>query len=518
MLLNSKYIYILVILFASVLFASVTFKKNDIENIAARDIYDILSRIYTLRGYSHGLTGQPVYFSRAGKSSGLIDLYIDDIHYGMPVSDISFINIDHIEKITIDETSAAIGGISVYVYTKDPDNEIPVSKIIYRDGFLNFRDLSAIISQKICPDASFRLTGEILDHKDNRETSDNFKYPYSKQNYSLNVTMPEIYTLTPHLDISYFAEKKWALDSDSLFYRPERSRIALHLNKSSPNFFNRFVAVNINESGTDQTGIINIYNELEIKDSLSVIRGRIGFSSEDNSNSSGYSSLAYRLKTKHELNARAYLLASDTQKKIFTLHGGVSLDCKIFELRTSNGYIYNKGPYTRSFFENYVTAERTFNKKLKLLAGYDNITENKRIFYRSGIVLIPVKNTVLQSNYLLSGSKNKKSCLKNKVVTSISWSDRYFENDLELNISVNHIYSEYFIEDQKETVNNLNFNLRARIADLELFFGSDNFLKEFYGFNNRYYRLNDHYKYSTVENFEMPGRDEIWGVRWSFYR
>ena len=62
----------------------------------------------------------------------------------------------------------------------------------------------------------------------------------------------------------------------------------------------------------------------------------------------------------------------------------------------------------------------------------------------------------------------------------------------------------------------LGINLRAKILDVEIFFGIDNLMKNKYDINNDTYILNEHYGYQTIEGYDMQRFDEIWGVRWIF--
>jgi len=137
-----KHIYLpLFLLLNAFLFSYETvFERNDIENIAARDIYDVLSKIHTIRGVSYGVIGQPVYFYGTGKSSPETTLYIDDVFYGRTVTDLSFISVDMIEKVIVRDISSECAGSEIYIYTRNLDPAVPVSEVRYKDVFFKLQE------------------------------------------------------------------------------------------------------------------------------------------------------------------------------------------------------------------------------------------------------------------------------------------------------------------------------------------------------------------------------------------
>ena len=129
------------------------------------------------------------------------------------------------------------------------------------------------------------------------------------------------------------------------------------------------------------------------------------------------------------------------------------------------------------------------------------------------------KNILLfTEQYLRSASGRVYDSVLMNNLSQISFTDQYFNNRLTVSIALDHRYSEYYIGDRLEYMNNLSFNFTAKIVNFEFYYGSDNFLKDKYEFGGNPYKANKHYRYQTVDGFDMRTMDEIWGVRWTFYR
>jgi len=98
--------------------------------------------------------------------------------------------------------------------------------------------------------------------------------------------------------------------------------------------------------------------------------------------------------------------------------------------------------------------------------------------------------------------------------TTVSFTDKYFKDDLTVNFRASHVYSDYFVnETNRQFKNNFSLNLSFRILDLEVYYGIDNIFKtQYLGYN-----VNPYYEYQTVDGYNMQPNDEIWGVRWVFY-
>ena len=98
--------------------------------------------------------------------------------------------------------------------------------------------------------------------------------------------------------------------------------------------------------------------------------------------------------------------------------------------------------------------------------------------------------------------------------TTLSFTDKYFKDDLTVNFRASHVYSDYFVsETNRQYKNNISLNLSLKILNLEVYYGIDNLFKNVY-FD---YDVNPYYKYQTTDGYFMQANDEVWGVRWIFY-
>jgi len=519
-----KYIYLpLILLYYAFLFSYETvFERKDIENIASRDIYDILSKVYTLRGTGYGIIGQPVNFYGTGKSSPETALYIDDVFYGKTVTDLSFISINTIDKIIIRDISSECAGSEIYIYTRDHDPVIPVSEIIYKDAFFNYRDLSVITAQRIKPGFSVSFSGEITDYCDNRDYSDNFSYPYLKQHYALKMRFPKTFSFDPVLDISYLKEKKYLINADSSLSRPEVLRSAFYIDREfTERIRSRSGVTFLSENDIRKYYNTDIYHELTLSDQLYTLKGKTGLNTGGISSSAGYAKLSYSARWIIDTGLTGFCKFSDTYGTIFSSHAFLEKDLKLMKLSSKSGYFYKKFNEVYDFFENSLTAERDFKPNkigFNFRTGIDLVSKKNRKYYRAGLTAGKGNILQLKSDIIVSDCSDKTGDIKNNLISSLSFEDRFFNEKLLINAAVYHDYSEYFVSDNKEIMNNLSFNLRIRITNFEFFFGSDNFLKDHYDTSGLKFNLNEHYIYSTVEDFDMRTHDEIWGVRWIFYR
>ncbi|MBN2857785.1 MAG: hypothetical protein JXN63_05225 [Candidatus Delongbacteria bacterium] len=534
-----KILYILFAVNAFLFGGQHFFDRDDIRNIAARDIYDLLSKISEIHASGYGITGQPVMFERAGKLSNGIELYIDDIYYGRTVYDLSFISVDQIERIETGRVSGSSGGLSVKIYTLSYNSEMPVSEVTYRDAFFNYRNLSANIYQNFNEDYSFLLSGEFFDWKDNREQADNFRYPYQRQNFRLRLNFPEYSFTKPGFETQYFTEEKYVLESDSSYLESSRFRTSIYFDNSSGNIIsNRLVITHELDTKAMKTGILNTYDSFILGDSLNQVEITPGITAQYNTKTYFYIKPEYRFNGSAEAVFGGYAGYCDKDNKTLSANAHF---CKEFEgslyINTSHGYFYNEKEVSSNpeeFFENYISAGKKFlSGKIThdLGAGYDIISYFNRPYGMPFDQWEPQREYLRLKYHLNFGSTIKfgwdhTAALNSNVFDDIAYknviradfSDRYFNDKLNINISLQHVYSEFHINDSSEIMNNLSFNLRARIVNLEFFFGSDNFLKNSYTFGDRTFTVNDHYSFETIKGFEMRRHDEIWGVRWIFYR
>lgn len=532
-----KYIFLFAVIF-SLHSKTIVLDSEAVKNIASRDAYDLLSKICTVHGFSYGIIGQPVMFKRIGKESADISLYIDGIYYGRSLEDLSFLSVDQIDSLILDDRSVENSGMTVSIFTKSFNTPIPVSEVKYRDAFFNYRNLEADIFQHVSKDFSFLLSGEIFDWKDGRDSYDNFRFPYQKQNYRLKITLPQMTLTKPVLDISYRKQEKFRLDADSSLIKPETIRSVLYLdNKISGTNSNRFSAVHIHEINDNTYNYFSFYDTFTFADSLSRLESSMGLNAEFDESHLMFFKTDFQKKSFIDYGLNGYFAMNDESDPVMSSHLNLSKDFNpIISLETTHGY-FSDGTKSRDtvLIENFFTLKkvvRVGKSALEFSAGYDMFNyaddpadvpdsingSSVRNFYRFQFAADYKNRLKFKNEYLRSASGKIYDTVLMNNISEISLSDKYFNDKLTVNLALNHIYSEYFIGSRIQYINNLSFNFRARIVNFELFYGSDNFLKDKYEFNNRSYEANKHYNYQTIDDFNMRTKDEIWGIRWVFYQ
>ena len=523
---NLKYIFILAVFF-SLNSRTIVLDSGSVKNIAARDIYDLLTKFSSVHGLSYGIVGQPVMLQRIGKTSTEISLYIDDIYFGKNISDLSFFSADQIDSIILDDRSVENSGVTVNIYTKSYNSVIPVSEVKYRDAFFNYRDLTANIFQHATDNFSFLLSGEVFDWKDNRDRYDDFKFPYEKQNYRVKLIMPQMKFTKPVFDISYMKEDKFTIAADSSHIKPENIRSVLYFDsRLDSTKSNRFSAIHIHEINENTSNYFSFYDTFTFSDTLSRFESKIGFDTQVSENNLTYLKAGYKKKSFIDYGLNGYFALNDGSDQTKSLHFDFSKDLNsIISLETTHGYFGDEANSQNiELLENFFTLKKSIksgNSALNFSAGYDMFNYNgssERNFYRLEFGTDHKNKLKFRNEYLKSASGKIYDTVFMNNLSEISFSDRYFNDKLTVNLALYHNYSEYLIGSSMEYMNNLSFNFIARIVNFEFFFGSDNFLKDKYEFNNHFYEVNEHYRYQTVDGFDMRTMDEIWGVRWTFYR
>jgi hypothetical protein len=521
-----KAIFLLIAGLTGLIECSVGLGRDQIRDIAARDIYDLLSKIITVQGITYGITAQPVYFKRTGKTSGEISLYIDNIYYGKEISDISFLQIDNIDSLAINGHSVVNDGLKLEIFTRSFKSAVPVSEVRYKDAFFNYRDLSADIFQYITPDLSFLVSGSIFDWKDNRDKYDDFKFPNMRQNYRLKLNLPQFRGIKPVFDVSYIKEDKYLLASDSSHVKPEQIRSALSLEKRINNQLNnRFTTVHLHEISGSTDNFFSFYNTLIYTDTLNVLSATAGFDTKIDDSNLFYLKPEYKRSAFVDLSIAGYAAADDNSDNIMSAHIGFSKEYQYIGFETSHGYFTDEtDDRDIELIENFITLNKDFifgNIDYGIEVGYDMLDYSKihsRDFFRFGFSADYKNKLYFTEQYLRSASGRINDSVLMNNLSQISFTDKYFNNKLTVSIALDHRYSEYYVGSRLEYMNNLSFNFTARIVNFEFYYGSDNFLKNKYEFNGNIYEANKHYRYQTVDGFDMRTMDEIWGVRWTFYR
>ncbi|MBU4487427.1 MAG: hypothetical protein KKD38_10920, partial [Candidatus Delongbacteria bacterium] len=360
------YIYIIVLLVCSFVYpGQIILDSDDLKDITSRDSYDLLTKISTIHGLSYGIIGQPVEFERIGKDSKDISLYIDDIYYGKNIADLSFLSVDQVDRIVLDDRSIENSGTALHLYTKSFLIPVPTTEIKYRDAFFNYRNLSVDIFQNVTKDFSFLLSGEIFDWKDKREYSDNFAFPYQKQNYRLKFNFPVMKYTKPTLDISYIKEDKYLLDSDSIYSKPENLRSVLYFDNNLSNTLNnRLVFIHLYEHSRSTSNIFNVYDKISFQDSLRYFETVLGTNIYEENNltyiKSNFSKKAF-INT--ELNG-FFGIDEDSDPKL-SAHIDLDKDINsIFELSSSHGYFLDKTENqdpSMELFENSFSLNKDFH-------------------------------------------------------------------------------------------------------------------------------------------------------------
>lgn len=523
---NFKYFLLLAVIFSLHSRTSV-FNSETVKNIAARDAYDLITKICSVHGISYGITGQPVMVKRIGKVSAEISLYIDGVYYGKSVADLSFLSVDQIDRIIVDDRSIENSGLTVNIYTKAFDSAAPVTEIKYRDAFFNYRNLSADIFQHVTKDFSFLISGEIFDWKDNRDKYDDFKYPLEKQNYRIKLIMPQMKYTRPVLDISYQKYDMYALYSDSSLIKPENIRSALYFDsRLDSTKSNRFSAVHIHEINENTSNYFSFYDTFTFGDTLSRFESKAGFDTKAGENHLIYIRSDFNRRSFIDYGLNGYLGIDENSDPIMSAHIDFSKDMNsIVRIETTHGYFtQDTNDQDVELIENNFSLKKTVRigkSGFNFGAGYDMfnyVGSSDRTFYSLEFGTDYKNKLKFKNEYLKSASGKINDTVFMNNISEISFSDKYFNEKLTVNMALSHRYSEYLIGNKLEYMNNLSFNLRATIVNFEFFYGSDNFLKDKYEFNNHFYDVNKHYNYRTVDGFNMRTKDEIWGIRWIFYR
>jgi|GEM_PF-1300233 len=523
---NLKYFFIFAFIF-SLNSRTVVLDSGAVRNIAARDLYDLLTKISSVHGLSYGIIGQPVMLQRIGKSSADIFLYIDDIYYGKRIEDLSFFSADQIESIILDDRSVENSGMTVNIHTKNYNSVIPVSEVKYRDAFFNYRDLTANIFQHATDKFSFLISGEIFDWKDNRDRYDDFKFPYEKQNYRVKLIMPQMKSTKPVFDISYMKEDKSTIAADSSHIKPENIRSVLYFDsRLDSTKSNRFSAIHIHEINENTSNYFSFYDTFTFSDTLRRFESKIGFDTQVSEKYLTYLKADYKKKSFIDYGLTGYFALNDGSDQTKSLHFDFSKDLNsIISFETTHGYFGDEANSQNiELLENFFTLKKSIksgNYSFDFGAAYDMFDYKKsadRNFYRLEFGTGYKNKLLFRNEYLKSASGRIYDTVFINNLTSLTFSDKYFNNKLTVNLALYHNYSEYFIGRNMDYINNLSLNFIARIVNFEFFFGSDNFLKDKYEFSDNIYKVNKHYNYRTVEGFNMRTKDEIWGIRWIFYR
>ena len=550
-----KYLFVSLLLFQFVSYSKIySFNSADIKNIPARDLYDVLTQLSTLHGLSYGRTGQTTQIKGLGKDQFDSKIYINDIpltSFNSGIVNLSTLSLDRIDNIIIDDSPVNNSSISIYVYTKKYEVDEPVTEMIYRDAFYNHRNISMHLGQKFSENSSFLLYAEITDYMDRRESSDNvFKYPYQRQNYNLQVKLPRVLSLQPSIEFSYLKENIYDLSLDSALYKPEEYRWILNLNSiSSGSFGNKLSFINSfkHDHFDPENRNLTIFDKFAYKDSTNLFNLKTQLEFYEYLHHRGKSSLSLEPSYQRDFNIlsthfASYIKYSDYTELTYSgnvkltsqlpwgfvasskhsIYGGSYrvlndvIDVEFFKNEFYLENIFNLCSFSGSIYSGINIIEYTKNRS-DTFTGY--LTPGIKRYSKSKLDLKILKclNLGLDYSHQIS-SKYSINDPNSTIISSLNFTDRYFNDNLQVSASVLHKYSDFYIsENNRDIINNLGINLRAKIIDVEIFFGIDNIMKNKYDINNDTYILNEHYGYQTIDGYDMQRFDEIWGVRWVFF-
>ncbi|MCK5759793.1 MAG: hypothetical protein KAH33_00770 [Candidatus Delongbacteria bacterium] len=529
------------------------FSSDDIKNIPARDVYGILEKIADLHGISYGRTGQLMQVKTLGKDPYRSNIYINDLpltNFNSGITNLSSLSLDRIDNIIIDDSPVNNSSINIYIYTKKYSMDEPVTEMIYRDAFYNHRNLSMHLGQKFSENTSFLLYAEMTDYSDHRESSDAFAYPYKKQNYNLHVDFPELLFFKPSIEFSYLQENiyDFSVDSvlnDSRAYKTYRwivnfNSLESDLIDNKLSFINSFKH---DQFDTDNKNY-SIYDQFTYKDSTNIFRLRTHLEFYNYQDLGGESSFSIEPSYKKNfgtLNTSffSYVKYSDITELTYSLSTELTQDIPWgFEVNSEHS-IYNGSfrvlgnVFDVKFYQNNFYLKKYFDlldfsgsiySGIDIIEYLKNECANSTGYLSSGV--IRYSKNKLKFNFLKNFNLNleyshritSKTLLydpNSTIISSLNFSDKYLNDNFQFSATIMHKYSDYYIsEDNREIINNLGINLRAKILDVEIFFGIDNLMKNKYDINNNTYILNEHYVYQTIEGYDMQIFDEIWGVRW----
>ena len=514
----------------NILSGMIIIDSEQIKNTPSRDIYDLLSRLPQIHGKSYGLTGQPLGFKMAGKISEETDIYIDDIYYGRSIKDLSGICVDSIEKILVESNTFAPSGVSLKIYTRSYDARIPVSEVLYKDAFHNYRNLSFSLAQNINQNSSFSFSGSILDYKDQRDRNDNYSFPYERHTYRLKVGLPRIIlSIKPEIDITFFRENRHLLDSDSSLSESRNVTVSATLIKRFSHLTeNKLVFIANSLSGFEDTDNINIYNEIRSYMRYGILNSRTGFFNSKN-NDRFFTVTEFSDKDRSGINILSHTgyenggfeagLFSGIERNFYK-QTGLSASVKYYRHNISDASHSNFTQGRLGIFSSY----SLYGSENKSSMSYTTVRHEGgyqpvRDFISMGHSSYFYGNRLKFSwEYITSTSGKINDDIFRKNITGILYSGLFFNDKLRIDLSADHRYYISYLDNIPQTSSNLSVNARARIVNLEFFFGSDNLLKNTYTFNDKKYHINKHYIHQTIEGFDMPRHDEIWGIRWIFFR
>jgi len=167
-------------------------------------------------------------------------------------------------------------------------------------------------------------------------------------------------------------------------------------------------------------------------------------------------------------------------------------------------------------YHNYISAN------MEVIKDYQNNRDNP--LYQTGIrARTDWKNMIDLSVWFITLLNNKSQVMQSdySLTSDLNYHQKFYNDQLTIDLNFTHRYARFFpgfADNRAEYFNNLAYKISAKIIDCEIFYGADNFLPGTFVFDAEEYKINKHYNYQTIPGYDMMGKYEVWGVRWSFYR
>ena len=518
-----------------------------------KTVYELLVSYPSLTGYSYGQTGQPVNFYQSGKPAAIARVYLDslllnDAHSA--IYDLSDISIEKLEKIIINTNSAETAGLRIdLISDRARPGKEHESRVFYNDAYFNHRDLAFTVKQNFTAETDFRIFAQITDYMDNREYADqDFLAPYEKQDYTATLRLPDFWLQKPLMEGGFFRKKFSDFSLDSL--RQTEERYFLRLQSSLPititglyhslsaawqknvnstlglrncDRYSADLSLNwqisdFNLNSISNYQMLDFYQQIQQTifsenlnfnwhyDSLITIRNENWLSLQDNQTHITGNSAGLELNLPMGIS----LAGNSTYRKTGTSENTLINDAENLssELTLSHRKNLASAQYLAkiafSSFENLQNSSQKaiYGCTAAITAGWlETIDFNLRYF------------TSLDRDPDLPGTDYTLN-------SEIGYHQQFYNGQLTINILAGHRYTRYFpgySDNRVAYANNLSFKTSAKILNCEIFFGMENLLKKVYTFEGNDIEVNPHYFYQTVPGYDMPHKDEIWGIRWTFY-
>ncbi|MBN1971630.1 MAG: hypothetical protein JXR48_12720 [Candidatus Delongbacteria bacterium] len=513
--------------------SSYSFGKNEFRFYPARTVYDILKTIpgYHLKTYKQ--TGQDIRIYKNGAVEKTISIVVDNLAIGtyneMKLEDFSLSIID---SISICDDPLSSSGSTIKIFTKKLNSRDVCSEVSYRDAYLNHRDLDIYLAQRFSKNYKFKIYGNITDYMDNREDDDFYNYPYLRQNYNFSLRR-EGETINQDLKFGYFRSQRFNFAKDSTKEVDTRYNGEYTYNYILAKY-NIFGGIRAEygefkgDSYNEETGQLIISSLEDRKRSLGLFFSNSKGLSDDLMDVSIIGSNESEFL---KFNVRERLIAGLLENDKFYTAGELLLSKKLgyFILGEAVSISFSDEKYRRvsllskrfqadfrnefDFFSVSVKTEYEFSYDYRELYNRDLYQD---LTFDLNIDLF--KHFSINSSYYKSlGEVLSLDHTDYSINSRLSWFDNFFDEELDISISLLHRYSEYLADGTNQIENNFGLKISAIIKTFEAYYSISNGYRNTYNSITEDYSFNPNYHYQTVAGHNMMGYDEIWGIRWTFW-